>query len=143
VEVVLNIKSDARMTVPNNTLLFSGAGAQVAVVGADNKVALQTVTLGTDYGLRVEIKGGLKATDNIIVNPPDSLTSGRVVTIQKTETAKAGPDGAKGGAAKADDAKAGAPKADQDGAGKGTPDAAGKTDPNGAAKPASPPADAS
>ena len=133
VEVVLNIKSDARMTVPNNTLLFSGAGAQVAVVGPDNKVVLQPVTLGTDYGLRVEVKGGLKATDNLIINPPDSLTSGRVVTIQKTETAKAAGDGA----------RSGAPKADQDGAAKGTPDAGGKTDPNGTAKPAAPPADAS
>ncbi|MDB5804289.1 MAG: hypothetical protein JWN73_1611 [Betaproteobacteria bacterium] len=160
VEVAMSIKSDARMTVPNNTLLFSGAGAQVAVVGADNKVALQTVTLGTDFGLRVEIKNGLRPTDNLIINPPDSLTSGRVVTIQKTETAKAGPEkggndkggndkggndkgGADKGTANGDD-KSGAPGANQDGAGKGTPDAAGKTAPNGAAKTATPPpADAS
>jgi len=141
VEVALNIKSDARMTVPNNTLLFSGAGAQVAVVGADNKVVLQPVTLGTDYGLRVEVKSGLKPTDNLIINPPDSLTSGRVVTVQKVETAKGGPD--KGGATKSGDDKGGAPKADQDGAAKGAPDGAGKTDPNGAAKSGPPPADAS
>ncbi|HEY4372780.1 MAG TPA: efflux RND transporter periplasmic adaptor subunit [Burkholderiales bacterium] len=125
VEVALSIKSDSRMTIPNNTLLFSGAGAQVGVVGEDNKVRLQPVTLGTDYGLRVEVKSGLKAGDSIIINPPDSLISGRAVTIVKAETAKSG----KGG-----DDKGGAPKAGPDGAKGGTPDAAGKTAPNGAAR---------
>lgn len=117
VEVAMNIKSDARMTIPNNTLLFSASGAQVGVVGEDNKVRLQTVTLGTDYGLRVEVKSGLKATDNLIINPPDSLTAGRVVTIVKTEAAKGakgetkGGDGAKNGDGAKGEGKA-APAAD-------------------------------
>src|ERR1700722_900987 len=40
----------AKVTVPINALLFRRDGAQVAVVGSDNKVELRRISIGRDYG---------------------------------------------------------------------------------------------
>jgi len=47
----------------------------------DGKVELTAVTPGHDLGNRIEIVTGLKADDQVIVNPPDSLVSGQQVQI--------------------------------------------------------------
>lgn len=70
-----------RLTVPINTLLFRPEGPRAAVVGSDNKVKLTPVTIGRDYGSSVEVVGGLQASDQIIVNPADSLEDGQQVKI--------------------------------------------------------------
>ena len=49
----------AKSTVPVNAMLFRQEGAQVAVVGADNKVQLRPITIGRDYGTTLEILGGV------------------------------------------------------------------------------------
>jgi multidrug efflux system membrane fusion protein len=72
-----------RLTVPINTLLFRAEGPRAAVVGADNKVQLKSVTIGRDYGSAVEVVSGLSADDQIIVNPADSLEDGQAVNISK------------------------------------------------------------
>ncbi|MEO8726303.1 MAG: efflux RND transporter periplasmic adaptor subunit, partial [Acidobacteriaceae bacterium] len=68
-----------RMTVPVNTLLFRPEGPRVAVVGTDNKVSLKAVQIGRDFGNKVEILSGLNASDQIVVNPADSLQDGAEV----------------------------------------------------------------
>lgn len=70
-----------RITVPINTLLFRAEGPRAAVVGADNKVHLRPVAIGRDYGSAVEIVSGLEASDQVVVNPADSLEDGQPVTI--------------------------------------------------------------
>lgn len=68
--------------IPVNTLLFRTEGLRVAVV-KDGKVVLTTVTPGHDFGNQIEIVSGLKANDQIIINPPDSILSGQQVqTVQ-------------------------------------------------------------
>ena len=62
-----------RMSVPVNALLFRAEGPRAAVVGDDNKVHLQPVTIGKDYGTDVDILGGLKQSESIILNQSDSL----------------------------------------------------------------------
>ncbi len=79
----------ARLRVPINTLLFRAEGVRAAVVGDDNKVQLRPVTIGRDFGTYVEILGGLKPSDWIIINPADSLEDGQLVHVQKS-TAPAG-----------------------------------------------------
>jgi RND family efflux transporter MFP subunit len=75
-------KVDApRLTVPINTLLFRAEGPRAAVVDGDNKVHLQPVAIGRDYGSSVEIVSGLEPTDQIIVNPADSLEDGQQVNV--------------------------------------------------------------
>jgi RND family efflux transporter MFP subunit len=68
------------MTVPANTLLFRTEGLRVAVV-RDNKAQLIPVHVGRDFGDSLEVTDGLKLTDVLIINPPDSLISGAPVRV--------------------------------------------------------------
>jgi len=43
------------------------------------------VILGKDYGTEVEVVSGISESDRVIVNPPDSLTSGVTVRVAETE----------------------------------------------------------
>jgi hypothetical protein len=47
----------------------------------NGKVVLTSVTPGHDFGDQIEIVSGLKANDQVIVNPPDSIISGDAVQI--------------------------------------------------------------
>ncbi len=54
--------------IPANALLFRSKGLRVAVVR--NGVAeLTPITIGRDYGDRVEVLTGLNTADEVIVNP--------------------------------------------------------------------------
>ena len=77
-----------RISVPVNALLFRSEGPRVAVVGPDHKMQLKAVTIGRDFGTKVEILGGLDANDQIIVNPADSLEDGQQVHVQTANGAK-------------------------------------------------------
>jgi RND family efflux transporter MFP subunit len=81
-------KQVASVTVPANTLLFRGEGLRVAVV-RDGQAQLVPVTIGRDYGTTVEIVSGLQPTDQVIVTPSDSLTSGTRVEIARAPSGAA------------------------------------------------------
>jgi len=72
-----------RITIPVNAMLFRKEGPQAAVVGADGKVQLHSIVIGRDYGNTIEILGGIEPTDQIIINPSDSLETGQQVHIAK------------------------------------------------------------
>ena len=75
------------LTLSDNALVFRAQGMQAALVGSDNKVKLQSVTLGRDFGNTVEVLAGLSTTDRVINNPPDSIADGMTVqVVQTTET---------------------------------------------------------
>ena len=75
--------AEVRMSVPVNALLFRAEGPRAAVVGDDGKVHLKAVVIGRDYGNDVEILGGLDPSENIILNPSDSLEEGQTVHVTK------------------------------------------------------------
>jgi RND family efflux transporter MFP subunit len=80
-EVHLAVPTQAStFLLPVNTLLFRTEGLRVGVV-KDGKVVLTAVTPGHDFGNQIEIVAGLKADDQIIINPPDSIVSGQAVQI--------------------------------------------------------------
>ena len=80
-EVHLKVPTQAStFLLPVNTLIFRSEGLQVGVVNG-GKVALTTITPGHDFGNQIEIVSGLKATDQVIINPPDSVVSGQQVQI--------------------------------------------------------------
>lgn len=80
-EVHLAVPTQAStLLLPVNTLIFRSEGLHVATV-KDGKVALTSVTPGHDFGNQIEIVAGLKPTDQVIVNPPDSIVSGQGVQI--------------------------------------------------------------
>jgi RND family efflux transporter MFP subunit len=77
VHLKLPSKTEA-VTVPTNTLLFRSEGLRVALV-RKGRVELAPVTLGRDYGDKVEVVYGLDPQDAVIVNPNDSIVSGEQV----------------------------------------------------------------
>jgi RND family efflux transporter MFP subunit len=80
-EVHLAVPTQAStFLIPVNTLLFRTEGLRVGVV-KDGKVVLTQVTAGHDFGNDIEIVSGLKANDQVIINPPDSIVSGQQVQI--------------------------------------------------------------
>jgi|HubBroStandDraft_1064217.scaffolds.fasta_scaffold45465_2 RND family efflux transporter MFP subunit len=72
----------AALVVPVTALIFRAEGLQVAVVRDGNKAELVHVTQGRDFGTEVEITSGITAKDSVIVNTPDSLTSGAMVRVE-------------------------------------------------------------
>ncbi len=70
-----------KVTIPQNAMLFRKEGAQVAVVGPDNKVELRHITIGRDFGNTLEIVGGVDANDRVIVNPSDAIENGEQVNV--------------------------------------------------------------
>ncbi len=81
VEVELQASRSERLVVPANTLLFRAEGARVAIVDDNGKVRLQPVSIGRNFGRSFEIISGITRQDRIVVNPPDSLADGDVVTV--------------------------------------------------------------
>jgi hypothetical protein len=80
-EVHLAVPTQAStFLLPVNALLFRSEGLRVAIV-KDGKVVLTAVTPGHDFGNQIEIVAGLKADDQVIINPPDSIVSGQQVQI--------------------------------------------------------------
>ena len=77
----LDTAPSAALTLPSNTLLFRAQGLQVGVVGSDGKVDLRNVQIGRDFGQKVEVLSGVSSSDQVIVNPSDSLVSGTTVRI--------------------------------------------------------------
>ncbi|HEY6304197.1 MAG TPA: efflux RND transporter periplasmic adaptor subunit [Terriglobales bacterium] len=72
-----------RITIPVNAMLFRAEGPRVAVVDKDGKVHLHPITIGRDFGATLEILGGLEVSDQIIINPSDSLEEGQQVHVAK------------------------------------------------------------
>jgi RND family efflux transporter MFP subunit len=71
--------ADGTYRLPVSTLIFRGQGAQVAVLTADNHIALRKVTMGRDFGTEYEIVSGVAVDENVVLNPPDSLLDGQAV----------------------------------------------------------------
>jgi RND family efflux transporter MFP subunit len=72
---------ESSFILPVNTLLFRSEGLRIAVLGQDQRVQLKPITIGHDFGSEVEIVAGLNGSENVIINPPDSLTDGETVRL--------------------------------------------------------------
>ena len=80
-EVHLAVPTQAStFIIPVNTLIFRSEGLHVGVV-EDGKVVLSPVIAGHDFGNQIEVVSGVKAGDQIILNPPDSIVHGQPVQI--------------------------------------------------------------
>jgi len=84
-EVHFSLLATSRsVVVPASALIFRQEGLEVAVVNEDSRVELKHVSVKADLGTQVEIGSGLSATDRVVDNPPDSLTSGDRVHVAST-----------------------------------------------------------
>ena len=80
-EVHLQIPSRrSTFLLPVSSLIFRGEKLQVGVVRG-GRAAITDITAGHDLGDQIEVVAGLKADDQVIVNPPDSLVSGEQVSV--------------------------------------------------------------
>ena len=81
-EVHFAVGSDVnKVTIPVNAMLFRAEGPRVAVIGPGSKVQLRPINIGRDYGATLEILGGVSPTDQVIINPADSLEEGQQVNV--------------------------------------------------------------
>jgi RND family efflux transporter MFP subunit len=69
------------LTVPVNTLLFRSEGTQVAVV-REGRTQLVPIRVGRDFGNQLEVMAGLTPSDQVILNPSDSISPGIGVHIE-------------------------------------------------------------
>ena len=75
-------RTNPPLVVPAAAILFRTDGAQVAVVQSDHTVHLQRITVGRDYGDRVEILQGVEEGATIVAAPGDSARDGaRIVPV--------------------------------------------------------------
>jgi RND family efflux transporter MFP subunit len=66
--------------VPAEALLFRKSGLHVATVN-NGQALIKTITPGHDFGDTIEVIDGLNGDEQVIVNPPDSITTGDKVQI--------------------------------------------------------------
>jgi len=76
--------SGPTFVVPVAALIFRREGMRVGIVesgGDGTKAHLVPVIIGQDDGASVQIVSGLKASDQVIQDPPDSLIDGEKVSV--------------------------------------------------------------
>ena len=69
------------LSVPADAIIFNRNGMQVAVV-SNGRAELRKVNVKRDLGTRVEVDTGIKAGDQVILNPPVTLVDGSKVQIR-------------------------------------------------------------
>jgi RND family efflux transporter MFP subunit len=83
VELYIPRKTPA-MIIPADAVVFDHNGLHVAVV--ENGIArLQKITIARDFGTEVEVHDGVKAGDQVILNPMIDLADGSKVTVRSVQ----------------------------------------------------------
>ncbi len=76
--------------LPSSALIFRDGSTAVALLGSGNRVVIRPVQIARDNGQTVELATGLKASDRIIDNPPDSLNAGDTVHVAAAKPSRQG-----------------------------------------------------
>ena len=100
VQVDLPLVAKPGIAIPNNALIIRGDGIKVAVIDAERRVHMQPVTLGRNYGERVEVLTGLEKGARLVLNPPDALSESDVVSFNAEQDDKAAAEAAAKASAK-------------------------------------------
>lgn len=77
---LLNLRSNPPILIPGDSVVAGASGTRVAVVQPGNIVHFESIAIGRDYGVEVEVLAGLKGGEDIIVNPTDDVREGARVT---------------------------------------------------------------
>jgi RND family efflux transporter MFP subunit len=72
------------MIIPSEAVVFDQNGLHVAVVD-NGTVRLQKIHIARDFGTEVEVHDGVKAGDQVILNPMIDLTDGSKVTVRSAQ----------------------------------------------------------
>lgn len=68
-----------RWNLPATAMIFNTNGTQVMLVDAGDKLRLQKVTLGRDFGDTIDVQAGLTGNERVVKQPDVSLQDGQVV----------------------------------------------------------------
>jgi RND family efflux transporter MFP subunit len=77
VELDIPVKTPS-LIVPADATIFNQDGLQVAVVD-DGTVHIRKVSVSRDLGTQVEVDGGVKEGDQVVISPPVNLVEGSKV----------------------------------------------------------------
>lgn len=81
-EISINVVGKANpLVVPANVLVIDKAGAHVAVVDTEKRIAFRPVKLGRDFGREVEVLEGISPDDTLVASPSDLLVDGEQVSV--------------------------------------------------------------
>lgn len=69
------------LLIDASALISNAAGTQVAVVGADGRVAMKAVLIAIDDGAQLAIAAGLGADDRVVQNPGEHIGAGVRVEV--------------------------------------------------------------
>jgi RND family efflux transporter MFP subunit len=72
------------MIIPSEAVVFDQNGLHVAVVD-NGTVRLQKIHIARDFGTEVEVHDGVKAGDQVILNPMIDLADGSKVTVRSAQ----------------------------------------------------------
>jgi RND family efflux transporter MFP subunit len=75
------------LLVPADAVIFNADGLHVAVV-EDGVAHIRKISAGRDFGTEVEALDGVKAGDQVILNPPVDLVDARKVRLRPTPEPK-------------------------------------------------------
>jgi RND family efflux transporter MFP subunit len=78
-------RKTASLLIPAEAIIFNRDGLQVAVV-EDGVVHLRKISVARDLGTQVEVRDGVKAGDQVILNPTVDLMDGSRVTRRELAT---------------------------------------------------------
>jgi membrane fusion protein, multidrug efflux system len=81
VQIALPLAPAGAVTIPANTLLFRAEGPHVALVDKSGIVRLRPIMIARDLGASLEVAQGVTPSDQIVLNPPDSIANGDHVTV--------------------------------------------------------------
>lgn len=79
------------LIIPVSSMLFRAEGLRVVTVDDQDRVHLQPITVGKDWGTQIEVLTGLQAGERILDSPPDSIVDNEKVHVVS------GPELANGG----------------------------------------------
>jgi RND family efflux transporter MFP subunit len=71
----------AGVQIPASAVMFRRNGMAVGVVDAQDRAHIRPISIRRDLGTAVEVATGLKPSDRVINNPPDSLEEGQQVRV--------------------------------------------------------------
>ena len=77
--------------IPADAVVFDQNGLHVAVV-QDGIAHLQKIAIARDFGKQVEVHDGVKAGDQVVLNPMVDLTEGSKVSVRNAQLAGPAPE---------------------------------------------------
>ena len=80
---------NAPIVVPADAFVFRAQGPQVVTVTNDNRIHWQKISVGRDFGTRLEVLDGLAENAKVVINPNDDLVEGIQVQVKPAEKPKA------------------------------------------------------